>query len=345
MKAASFAVSVAPMMAWTDRHCRAFHRLLTPNALLYTEMVTANALLYGDVDRHLEFGNSEHPVVLQLGGSEPEDLARAAQLGEQFGYDAINLNCGCPSERVKRGAFGACLMREPELVAESVRQMRSAVSIPVTVKHRIGLERDESYQLVERFVDTVAKAGCGTFVVHARNAWLSGLSPKENREIPALRYDIVERLQHDFPTLEFVLNGGLDTPRKALQSVAQYGAVMLGRMAYHEPYALAEIEHSLYGTPLVDRHAVLLAMTDYLADYLQRVPGAHVRHVVRHVLGLFHGAPAARVWRRHLSDSTVLANASESILLDAYQAMRDAAEQVRGCDARDAHFLALERIA
>ena len=326
MKAAPFAVSVAPMMAWTDRHCRAFHRLLAPNALLYTEMVTANALLYGDVERHLQFGASEHPVVLQLGGSEPEDLARAAQLGEQFGYDAINLNCGCPSERVKRGAFGACLMREPELVAESVRQISAAVSIPVTVKHRIGLERDESYQLVEKFVATVAGAGCSSFVVHARNAWLSGLSPKENREIPPLRYDVVERLQRDFPTLQFVLNGGIDSPEKALQSVKLYGAVMLGRMAYHEPYALAEIEHALHGTPLKARHAVVLAMTQYLADYLAREEGAHVRHVVRHMLGLFHGAPAARVWRRHLSDSKILADADDSILLDAYNEMRDAAD-------------------
>jgi tRNA-dihydrouridine synthase A len=314
------------MMAWTDRHCRAFHRLLAPSALLYTEMVTANALLYGDVERHLQFGASEHPVVLQLGGSEPEDLARAAQLGEQYGYHAINLNCGCPSERVKRGAFGACLMREPELVAESVRQMISAVSIPVTVKHRIGLEQDESYDLVEKFVATVANAGCTTFVVHARNAWLSGLSPKENREIPPLRYDIVARLKRDFPNIEFVLNGGLDSPEKALQSLEQYGAVMLGRMAYHEPYALAEIEHALHGTPLVDRHAVVIAMSDYLAHYLQHEPGAQARHVVRHMLGLFHGAPAARVWRRHLSDAKILADASASILMDAYSAMRAAAD-------------------
>ena len=314
------------MMAWTDRHCRAFHRLLAPSALLYTEMVTANALLYGDVERHLQFNASEHPVVLQLGGSEPEDLARAAQLGEQYGYDAINLNCGCPSERVKRGAFGACLMREPELVAESVRQMRAAVSIPVTVKHRIGLERDDSYRLVEKFVASVAKAGCTSFVVHARNAWLSGLSPKENREIPPLRYDIFERLQRDFPRIDFVLNGGLDTPEKALQSIQRHGAVMLGRMAYHEPYALAEIEHALYDKPLVDRHAVVVAMTQYLAWYLQKEPSAHVRHVVRHMLGLFHGAPAARVWRRYLSDAKILADANESILMDAYSAMRAAAD-------------------
>jgi tRNA-dihydrouridine synthase A len=311
------------MMAWTDRHCRAFHRLLAPNALLYTEMVTANALLYGDVERHLGFGAVEHPVVLQLGGSEPEDLARAAQIGERYGYDAINLNCGCPSERVKRGAFGACLMREPELVAESVRQMRAAVAIPVTVKHRIGLDRDESLDMVYRFVETVAKAGCTTFIVHARNAWLSGLSPKENREVPPLRYDVVSQLQRDFPTLEFVINGGFSSVEKSLAAVTDYGAVMIGRMAYHEPYALAEVEHAVHGTRLPDRLSIVEGMTGYLEQYLARGSDSSARHVVRHMLGLFHGLPAARVWRRHLSDVGNLDAADSSILLDAYRAMRN----------------------
>jgi tRNA-dihydrouridine synthase A len=310
------------MMAWTDRHCRVFHRLLAPHALLYTEMVTAQALLFGDVLRHLQFDASEHPVVLQLGGSEPEDLARAAALGAAYGYDAINLNCGCPSERVKRGAFGACLMREPELVADCVRAMRSAVDIPVTVKHRIGLERDDSYDLVLRFVEHVAAAGCETFVVHARNAWLEGLSPKQNREVPPLRYDVVARLREDFPHLRFVLNGGLSSVSAALQAIEQHGQIMIGRLAYHEPYALAEIEHALHGTVPPSRDAVVLAMTQYLEEFLDRENGAEARHVVRHMLGLFHGLPAARVWRRHLSDSKVLADASSRILRDALAEMQ-----------------------
>jgi len=292
-------------------------------------MVTANALLFGDVHRHLQFDQSEHPVVLQLGGSEPEDLARAAVIGESYGYDAINLNCGCPSERVKRGAFGACLMREPELVAESVRQMRAAVKIPVTVKHRIGLDRDEGYELVERFVRLVAGAGCTTFVVHARNAWLNGLSPKENREVPPLRYDVVARLKKDFPSLEFVINGGLNSAGKTLAALADHGAVMLGRMAYHEPYTLAEIEHTVHGTPLPDRLSIVESMTRYLHAYLEHEPGGSVRHVVRHMLGLFHGLPAARVWRRHLSDARILEHADHQILLDAYQAMRDSARDTQ----------------
>ena len=313
------------MMAWTDRHCRVFHRLLAPHALLYTEMVTANALMFGDVVRHLAFDQSEHPVVLQLGGSEPDDLAAAAVLGAGYGYDAINLNCGCPSERVKRGSFGACLMREPELVADCVQAMRAAVTIPVTVKHRIGLDRDESYDLVLRFVSTVAAAGCETFVVHARNAWLSGLSPKENREVPALRYEVVARLRADFPDLVFVLNGGVASVAAAANAVAEHGSVMIGRLAYHQPYALAEIERLVHGTPLPDRSWVVTAMSEYLSDYLDQEEGAEVRHVVRHMLGLFHGLPAARIWRRQLSDSNVLANASSSILKDAMNAMQQAA--------------------
>jgi tRNA-dihydrouridine synthase A len=216
-------------------------------------------------------------------------------------------------------------MREPELVADCVRAMRATVDIPVTVKHRIGLDRDDSYHLVQRFVESVAAAGCDTFIVHARNAWLSGLSPKENREVPALRYDVVARLRREFPGLKFVLNGGISSVAAAIDAIEEHGTVMIGRLAYHEPYALAEIEHALYGTPLPSRSAVVLAMTDYLEQYLQVEKGAEVRHVVRHMLGLFHGLPAARVWRRQLSDSRVLAHATSEILKDALAAMQLAA--------------------
>ena len=228
------------MMDWTDRHCRYFHRLLTRHALLYTEMVTTGALRHGDVLRHLRFNAEEHPVALQLGGSEPEDLAHAAKLGEQWGYDEINLNCGCPSERVQRGAFGACLMNEPQTVADGVKAMRDAVSIPVTVKHRIGVDRVESYDFVRDFVGQVAQAGCQVFIVHARNAWLQGLSPKENREIPPLRYELVYRLKQDFPDLTIVINGGVTDNDQIATHLNSVDGVMLGRESYYRPWLMTE---------------------------------------------------------------------------------------------------------
>ena len=231
-------LSVAPMLDWSDRHCRYLHRLLSRRALLYTEMVTTGALLHGDVARHLRFNVEEHPVALQLGGSEPVDLARAARLGQDWGYDEINLNCGCPSERVQRGAFGACLMREPTLVADGVRAMRDAVDIPVTVKHRIGIDQDESYAFVRDFVGTVAEAGCGVFIVHARNAWLKGLSPKENRDIPPLRYGVVAQLKQDFPHLTIAINGGIRDSATVAEQLTQVDGVMVGREAYHNPWWL-----------------------------------------------------------------------------------------------------------
>ncbi|MDO8718745.1 MAG: tRNA dihydrouridine(20/20a) synthase DusA, partial [Polaromonas sp.] len=229
-------LSVAPMMDWTDRHCRYFHRLLSRHALLYTEMVTTGALIHGDVARHLRFNAEEHPVALQLGGSEAADLAHCARLGEQWGYQEINLNCGCPSERVQRGAFGACLMNEPQLVADCVKAMVDVVSVPVTVKHRIGIDKRESYEFVRDFVGTVSEAGCLTFVVHARNAWLKGLSPKENREVPPLRYELVHRLKQDFPELTICINGGITTGEEVTTQLAQLDGVMVGREAYHNPW-------------------------------------------------------------------------------------------------------------
>ncbi|MEK9804443.1 MAG: tRNA dihydrouridine(20/20a) synthase DusA, partial [Curvibacter sp.] len=269
-------LSVAPMIDWTDRHCRYFHRLLSRHARLYTEMITTGALLHGDVARHLRFNAEEHPVALQLGGSEPEDLARCAKLGQQWGYDEINLNCGCPSERVQRGAFGACLMAEPGLVAEGVKAMLDAVSIPVTVKHRIGIDRVERYEFVRDFVGTVAEAGCSTFIVHARNAWLQGLSPKENREIPPLRYELVHRLKHDFPQLTLVINGGLNSDAQLDRELRLLDGAMIGREAYHNPWWLASWDARYFGAApsLLTREAVEAQMVDYMLRVMAEEGGS-----------------------------------------------------------------------
>jgi tRNA-dihydrouridine synthase A len=298
------------MMDWTDRHCRVFHRHLSPEARLYTEMVTTGALVHGDVPRHLDFDAIEHPVALQLGGSDPGHLAHAAKLGAQWGYDEINLNCGCPSERVQSGAFGACLMAEPRLVADCVKAMRDVVDVPVTVKHRIGLDRGEDYAFVRDFVGTVAEGGCDVFIVHARNAWLKGLSPKENREVPSLRYDVVTRLKHDFPALTFVLNGGLNDPASIGEAFERFDGVMIGRAAYHDPWLLARLDRSL-GRPR-SRRAVVAAMKTYAG--VHRAGGTPLRSIVRHMLGLYHGRPAARTWRRMLSDAKLLRDADETLL-------------------------------
>jgi len=296
-------MSVAPMMDWTDRHCRYLHRLLTRHTLLYTEMVTTGALLHGDVPRHLRFNAEEHPLALQLGGSEPADLARAAQLGEQWGYDEINLNCGCPSERVQRGAFGACLMNEASLVAEGVKAMRDAVQIPVTVKHRIGIDKSESYEFVRDFIGTVAEAGCEVFIVHARNAWLKGLSPKENREVPPLRYDVVARLKRDFPRLTIAINGGFKDSAAVAEQLAQVDGVMVGREAYHNPWWLASWDAEFYAAApsLLTREAVEEQMVEYM-EREAREHGTHWYSVARHMLGLRHGLAGARRWRQVWSD-------------------------------------------
>jgi len=296
-------LSVAPMLDWTDRHCRYFHRLLTRHALLYTEMVTTGALIHGDLARHLRYNDEEHPVALQLGGSEPADLAHCARLGEQWGYDEINLNCGCPSERVQRGAFGACLMAEPALVADCVKAMVEAVQVPVTVKHRIGIDRSEDYGFVRDFVGVVSEAGCRVFIVHARNAWLKGLSPKENRDIPPLRYESAYRLKAEFPELTIVVNGGITTSEQVTAHLAQVDGVMLGREAYHNPWWLSAWDGAFYGAEsgVQTREQVEAQMVAYMV----RESAAHGTpwpNVARHMLGLRHGLPGARRWRQVWSD-------------------------------------------
>ncbi|WP_242671125.1 tRNA dihydrouridine(20/20a) synthase DusA [Hylemonella gracilis] len=333
---------VAPMIDWTDRHCRYFHRQLSRRARLYTEMITTGALLHGDVGRHLRFDASEHPVALQLGGSEPADLAACARLGEQWGYDEVNLNCGCPSERVQRGAFGACLMAEPRLVADCVKAMRDALQnperVPVTVKHRVGIDRVESYDFVRDFVGAVAEAGCTTFVVHARNAWLKGLSPKENREIPPLRYEFVHRLKRDFPALAVVINGGLTSDAQVqehLQGVASpqdatapivgeqvpLDGVMVGREAYHNPWWLASWDRLYFGEPgpAQSREDVEARMVDYMVR-VQAEEGLGWYGIARHMLGLRHGLPGARRWRQVWSDHRLKAEDPRHVMALAHGA-------------------------
>ena len=309
------------MMDLTDRHCRYFHRQLSARARLYTAMVTTGGLLQGDAGRHLEFNAQEHPVALQIGGSEPDELAHAARLGERRGYDEINLNCGCPSERVQRGAFGACLMAEPRLVADGVKAMLDAVDIPVTVKHRVGVDQQESYGFVRDFVGAVAEAGCRVFIVHARSAWLKGLSPKENREVPPLRYEVVHRLKADFPALVFVLNGGVSSLDAARAELAHVDGVMLGRAAYHDPWLLADVDHRLFGEQgsVASREEVIVRMTAYL--HREAARGTAPRHVVRHMLGLYQGVRGARQWRRELSDAIVLEREGADALMHAAQSV------------------------
>ena len=291
------------MMDWTDSHCRVLHRLLTRHTRLYTEMVTTGALLHGDVPRHLDFSSEEHPVALQIGGSEPADLAACAKLAEKWGYDEVNLNCGCPSERVQRGAFGACLMAEPELVADCVKAMRDATTLPVTVKHRIGIDRVQDYGFMRDFVGTVAlRGGCTVFIVHARNAWLKGLSPKENRDVPPLRHDLAWRLKAEFPQLTIVLNGGIaddDTIALHLQHV---DGVMVGRHAYHHPFAMAGWDARFFGA-----HGAVPTRDDVEQGYVRYMEalaaqGVPWSHASRHMLGLRNGLPGARRWRQVWSD-------------------------------------------
>jgi tRNA-dihydrouridine synthase A len=325
-------LSVAPMMDWTDRHCRVFHRQITKHTWLYTEMVTTGALIYGDVPRHLDFSDEEHPVALQLGGSEPADLAKSAKLGEQWGYDEINLNCGCPSERVQKGAFGACLMAEPQLVADCVKAMRDAVSIDVTVKHRIGIDDAESYDFVRDFVGTIADAGCKTFIVHARNAILKGLSPKENREIPPLKYEFAYQLKREFPQLEILINGGVKTQADIDLHLQHVDGVMLGREAYHNPYMMAEFDSRYYQDDSVvkSRSEILEAMLPYIHAQLARSAGEakkaggglKLNSITRHMLGLMAGMPGARTFRNTLSDSKKLALGDPAILLEALNRMQ-----------------------
>jgi tRNA-dihydrouridine synthase A len=291
-------LSVAPMMDWTDRHCRFFHRLITRRARLYTEMVSTGALLHGDVPRHLDYNAQEHPLALQLGGNDPEELAHCAKLAQDWGYDELNLNCGCPSDRVQRGAFGACLMAEPQRVADGVKAMRDACTLPVTVKHRIGIDRVERYGFVRDFVGTLAEAGCEVFIVHARNAWLDGLSPKDNREIPPLRYGIVHRLKQDFPSLCIVINGGIAGDAAIREQLRQVDGVMIGREAYHHPWSMASWDAGFLGDAAAapQRERVEADMVRYMEGLQAR--GQPWTHASRHMLGLWNGTPGARRWRQ-----------------------------------------------
>ena len=308
---------VAPMMDWTDRHCRFFHRQLTRRALLYTEMVTADAVIHGDRARLIGFDAAEQPVALQLGGSDMGKLAEAAAIGEALGYREINLNIGCPSDRVQEGRFGACLMAEPRLVAACVAEMMAAVRVPVTVKCRIGIDDQDSEADLARFVATVADAGCRTFIVHARKAWLSGLSPKENREVPPLDYERVYRLKAAHPELTIVINGGVASLEQALTHLTNVDGVMMGRAAYQSPYILAQVDQMLFGDTRepVSRADVLTALIPYAAAHV--AGGGKLGHVTRHILGLYHGQPRGRVFRRHLSENAVLAGASGDVLGEA----------------------------
>ncbi len=324
--ASRWRLSVAPMMDWTDRHCRHLHRLLSRHTLLYTEMVTTGALIHGDVDRHLRYAHEEHPVALQLGGSEPADLAHCARLGEAWGYDEINLNCGCPSERVQRGAFGACLMAEPQLVADGVKAMLDVVDLPVTVKHRIGIDKAESYGFVRDFVGQVSEAGCRVFIVHARNAWLQGLSPKENREIPPLRYELAYRLKQDFPGLVVCVNGGITRDDQIDQHLGQVDGVMVGREAYHNPWLLAGWDRRFHGAAASDLSRE--AVEEQMVAYMEREAVQHGtpwQAIARHMLGLRSGLPGARRWRQVWSDHRLKALAPREVMALAHEGLRLAA--------------------
>ncbi|MEW8222912.1 MAG: tRNA dihydrouridine(20/20a) synthase DusA [Candidatus Thiodiazotropha taylori] len=310
-------LSIAPMLDWTDRYCRYFLRLISSHVLLYTEMVTTGAILHGNRARFLDFDPSEHPVALQLGGSEPEALAQCAKLGETWGYDEINLNVGCPSDRVQSGRFGACLMLTPELVADCVKAMRDQVTIDVTVKHRIGVDDQDSYQALCDFVGKVSEAGCETFIVHARKAWLQGLSPKENREIPPLHYETVHQLKRDYPDLQIIINGGITTLEQVEENLKQVDGVMIGREAYNNPWILSQADSLIYaseGSP-ASRHQIIEAMIPYIDQELSA--GTPINRITRHILGLFQGLPGAKKWRRMLSKEAHKAGADSSLILRA----------------------------
>ena len=308
--------SIAPMLDWTDKHCRYFHRLLTQHAVLYTEMVTTGAILHGTGD-YLDFNQEEHPVVLQLGGSDPVQMAQCAKLAEQRGYDAVNINVGCPSDRVQNGMFGACLMAQPALVADCIKAMQDAVSIPVTVKTRIGIDDSDDYQFLQDFVQAIADAGCKQLIVHARKAWLKGLSPKENREVPPLNYQRVYQLKKEFPQLDISINGGIKTLTDAQQHLQQLDGVMIGREAYTNPYLLSQVDALLYQDhwAVPSQHQLVRLMVPYIQQQIQQ--GARFWHIARHMLGLFQGMPGARQWRRLLSEQGHLASAEPELLLQA----------------------------
>lgn len=311
--------SVAPMLNWTDRHCRYFYRLMTQHSLLYTEMVTTGAILHGDENHHLFFKTVENPVALQLGGSDPIDLKTCAKIAEDYGYSEINLNCGCPSDRVQKGRFGACLMTEPNLVAECFDAMQSAVSIPVTIKNRIGIDHQDDYEFTHRFIDTISKSGCGTFIVHARKAWLSGLSPKENREVPPLDYERVYDLKKDFPNLQLILNGGIQSPEEGISVRMNLDGVMLGRSVYHSPFLLNSVDHLFFNKEISEKTPfdILNDIKPYIEEEL--ADGVRLHHIARHLLGIFNGYPKSRQWRRYLSENMFVDNAGFDVIEKAVQ--------------------------
>ena len=312
MNTAAPIVAVAPMMDWTDRHCRYLLRLISKQSLLYTEMVTTGAILHGDRERFLRYDDCEHPLALQLGGSDPKLLAECSRIGEDAGYDEINLNVGCPSDRVQSGRFGACLMAEPALVADCVAAMSNAVSVPVTVKTRIGIDDRDSYEELSHFIDRVQQGGCRTFIIHARKAFLQGLSPKENRTVPPLNYDYAYRVKQQYPELRIIINGGISDLDAAERHLMAVDGVMLGRSAYHNPYLLAEVDRRLFQTrdPAPTREEVVHRMLPYIERELNQ--GSPLKHITRHMLGIFQGIPGARHWRRHLSEYGPRAGASSS---------------------------------
>ncbi|MCK4492576.1 MAG: tRNA dihydrouridine(20/20a) synthase DusA [Methylococcales bacterium] len=305
------------MLDWTDRHCRYFYRLMSKQALLYTEMVTTGALIHGDKQHFLQFNAEEHPLALQLGGSKPTDLALCAKMAQDYGYDEVNLNVGCPSDRVQNGLFGACLMAEPCLVAECITAMQQAASLPITVKSRIGIDNKDSYEELTHFIQTVASSGCKTFIIHARKAWLQGLSPKQNREIPPLRYDVVYQLKKDFPELEIILNGGIIGLETAQVHLNQVDGVMLGREVYHRPFILTQVDHAIFDEvrQTKTREQVVEELIPYVQQQLKQ--GVRLNSISRHILGLFHSQKGAKAWRRYLSENATQAGANETVLLEA----------------------------
>ncbi|MFB3100879.1 MAG: tRNA dihydrouridine(20/20a) synthase DusA [Gammaproteobacteria bacterium] len=307
-------LAIAPMMDHTDRHFRYFMRIISPHALLYTEMITTGALIHGDRQRFLEHNADEYPLAIQLGGSDPKDLAACAVIAEEAGYDEVNLNVGCPSDRVQSGRFGACLMAEPELVAESVSRMSQGVDIPVTVKTRIGIDEMDSYEELTSFIKCVKEAGCDCFIIHARKAWLNGLSPKENREVPPLQYETVYQLKKDFPEIDFIINGGFTTQDSIMEQYTYVDGVMIGRAAYQNPYLLAKIEQALFtnGNPLPTRYEILERFMEYVQQNLDQ--GIYLGHMTRHILGLFLSQPGARAYRRYISENAYREGAGVEVI-------------------------------
>ncbi|MAI61660.1 MAG: tRNA dihydrouridine(20/20a) synthase DusA [Micavibrio sp. TMED27] len=314
-------ISVAPMMDWTDRHCRYFHRLISPNTRLYTEMITTGALLHGDRERFLRYNQSEHPLAIQLGGSDPNDLAHCAELAEKQGYDEVNLNCGCPSDRVQKGKIGAILMTEPELVAQCFAEMQKAVNIPVTIKCRIGIDEEDQEEFLFRFVDKIGDKGCTTFIIHARKAWLHGLSPKQNREVPPLMYERVHNVKKRYPQMRIIINGGLKTIQDIQAHIPDLDGAMIGREAYSNPYLLADIEKQiLNGADAPSREKIAQKMIQYAKEQAQEY-GTPIKSITRHILGLYHGQKGAKQWKRTLSTLPYQKDANEQVIEAAIEAV------------------------